>query len=260
MFTNWLRHPATADLEPDDPRTTELRRQIIRDKPFLRKIYQEWYQAIAEELPQGAGEVLEIGSGAGFMGEFIPGLITSDVMPLAGVSLVIDGARLPFDDGALKAVVMTDVLHHIRDVRGFLREAQRCLRPGGAVVMVEPWNTPFSRLIYRRLHTEPFRPEADTWELPPGGPLSGANGALPWILFERDREQFRGELPLLRVDSIRPFMPFRYLLSGGVGFRGIMPDWTYRFWLRVEQALSRWMDHLAMFARIKLVKSERRCP
>jgi len=108
-----LAHPLTRDLSVDDAETTVRRRQIIQEKKFLRRIYEEWYCAIVDSLPAGDGVVLEIGSGGGFMHEWIPGLITSDVLPVPGVSVVLDGHKLPFADRALRAIVMTDVLHHL---------------------------------------------------------------------------------------------------------------------------------------------------
>ena len=89
--------------------------------------------------------------------------------------------------------------------------------------MIEPWVTPWSRLVYTKLHYEPFDPEMAHWEFPESGPLSGANNALPWILFVRDRDQFEREFPMWSIQSMRPMMPIRYLVSGGVGFRALMP-------------------------------------
>jgi ubiquinone/menaquinone biosynthesis C-methylase UbiE len=39
--------------------------------------------------------------------------------------------KLPFPDGSLRAIVMTDVMHHIADAECFSAEAQRTLVPGG---------------------------------------------------------------------------------------------------------------------------------
>ena len=72
MLQGWLAHPLTRGLDIDDPRTTELRRSIIRYKKFLRRIYEEWYTALAGALPEVQGPVLELGSGAGFLREYIP--------------------------------------------------------------------------------------------------------------------------------------------------------------------------------------------
>ena len=143
MLRRLLAHPRTRGLDLDDPRTTALRRSIIQEKDFLRALYVEWYREIAEALPVGDAPVLEIGSGAGFLGDFVPGLITSDVMGIPGLSLVLDGRALPIGTGALRGVAMTEVLHHIPDAIAFFADAARRVAPGGRVVMIEPWVTPW---------------------------------------------------------------------------------------------------------------------
>src|SRR5437868_8535464 len=131
MLSKCLSHPLTRGLDIDTPETTGLRRRIIREKAFLRRVYEEWYEALAAAVPAGEGAVLELGSGAGFLKEYIPGLITSDVFAVPGVELVADAHALPFAAGALRGVVMTNVLHHLPRPRQFFREAARCVRPGG---------------------------------------------------------------------------------------------------------------------------------
>jgi SAM-dependent methyltransferase len=237
-------------LELDDPRTTQLRRRVIHGKGFLRRLYQEWYRLIAASLPVGDGVVLELGSGAGFLSEFVPQLITSEIVSGTDVCLVLDGMALPFAPASLRSIVMTDVLHHLPAPRRFFAEAARCVRPEGALVFIEPWVTWWSRLVYGHLHHEPFLPDAAAWECPPGGPLSGANGALPWIIFKRDREQFEREFPEWRIQAITPMMPFRYVVSGGVSLRSLMPASTFGMWRGVETLLQPWMDQIAMFALI----------
>ena len=254
MATSWLAHPLTRGLDIDSPQTTTLRKEIIASKPFLRKVYREWYSRIARAIPSGPGPVLELGSGAGFLRDFVPELITSDVFPIAGVDRVIDAADLPFEDGALKAIVMTNVFHHFARPRQFLDEATRCIRRGGRVIMLEPWNTKWSRFIYTRLHHEPFDPTAAEWGFEGDGPLSDANGALPWIVFHRDREQFLAEYPAWRVLAIRETMPLRYLLSGGVSLRSFMPGWSFRMWKCIEACMWPLRRLMGMFALVVLEK------
>ncbi len=257
MFTGikgLLAHPATRDLVVDDPRTTERRRDIIRSNRFLWRIYDEWYRSIAACILGEPGEVLELGSGAGFLSDYIPNLIESEVFPCSGIKVVLDARLLPFPSGGLKAIAMVDVLHHIPDNRAFLAEAQRCLRPGGSLVMIEPWVSSWSRLVYTHLHHEPFDPGAASWIFPETGPLSGANGALPWIIFERDRQTFEREFPDLEIRSVRPFMPFRYLVSGGVSMRQLMPEALYPLWRNLDSVLSRWPRQWSMFALIHIVR------
>lgn len=236
QFLSFLQHPLTKGLDVDDPETTRLRRQILHSKPFLCHLYREWYYKIAQALPSGEGLVVELGSGAGFMKECIPQVLTTEVQEgLEGIDILLpkDGS-LPFADGAVKALVMTDVLHHISTVRQFFIEATRVIRPGGVLLMVEPWVSPWSRFVYTTLHSEPFRPEATTWEFSCQGPLSGANGALPWILFQRDRVRFEQEFPQWTIKQIQPMMPLVYLLSGGLSLRSFAPGWLYGFCRRLE--------------------------
>jgi len=252
MLKELLAHPLTKGLDIDDPRTTHLRRQIVQEKTFLRRIYEEWYRSIAACLPAGDGAVLELGSGAGFMGDFVPNLITSELFYCPDIRMVLSGLSLPFRAGSLRGIVMTDVFHHLPQPRLFLGEAARCVRPGGVIAMVEPWVTAWSRFIYTRLHHEPFDPETALWELPASGPLSGANGALGWVIFARDRSKFEQEFPQWRIELIKPFMPFRYLVSGGVSLRGLAPGWSFSVFHAIESALERWHSLSAMFAQVVL--------
>lgn len=247
-----LAHPLTKSLSPDDPRTTELRRRIIQEKAILKKIYDDWYDRLIQTLPDFPGQVLEIGSGGGFLKEKLPECVCSEVFPCSGIECVLDAQELPFSNSTLRAIVMVDVLHHIPDPARFFSEAERVLRPGGVIAMIEPWNTAWSRVVYQNLHSEPFLPKAASWRLPEGGPLSMANGAIPWILFKRDYEQFKHAFPHLRLEKITLDYPFIYLASGGVSLRGLFPGWSFSLWRGLEKLLSPAMRHLAMFALITI--------
>ncbi|HNT61486.1 MAG: methyltransferase type 11 [Rhodocyclaceae bacterium] len=243
-----LGHPLTRGLSVDDPRTTLLRKAIIHEKRFLTAIYSEWYQRIVATLPN-INNVLELGSGAGFLQKYLPQAITSEVFEASGVSVIADACNLPFAEKSLDAIVMTDVFHHIPDVGRFLQEAERCARVGGKIVMIEPWRTPWSEWVYTHLHSEPFIHQSD-WKIPSSGPLSGANGALPWIVFHRDRTLFETRFPQWRIRTIELMMPFSYLLSGGVSMRSLMPGWMYGPVRSLEQMLNQ--QQWAMFALIEL--------
>lgn len=252
MIKHLLAHPLTRGLDLDDPRTTRLRRRILREKPFLRKLYQEWYGELAAAVPVGGGLVLELGSGAGFLKDHLPDAVTSEVLPCSGVDVRLDACTLPFASASLKAILMVDVFHHIPDVSQFLSEASRCLRPGGVMVMIEPWVSPWSRLVWGRLHHEPFNPDAGAWRLPKAGPLSGANSALPWMVFERDRGMLARDFPGLRPETVSLGYPFSYLLSGGVSLRSLAPGWSFgpcRAWERLLGSVS---GLLACFAFIRV--------
>jgi SAM-dependent methyltransferase len=239
----------------DDPEITIQRIQLLKKNLFINLIYQEWYTKIAFELNESDRNVIEIGSGAGFLENFISTVIKSDIFYLPCINAVINGTSMPFMDGSINAIVATDVFHHIPEPRRFLSEANRILKKTGKIVLIEPWHTSWSSIIYRRLHKEPFEPEAKEWEFSSNGPLSSSNQALPWIVFSRDCELFSQEYPQLRIIKIEPFMPFRYLLSGGFSSPQMMPDWSFSFWRSFEKLFTKNINKWAMFALIVVEKN-----
>jgi SAM-dependent methyltransferase len=249
-----VRPPAIAG-ELDDPSVTESRRALIRDRAFLRRTYDEWYRSLVAALPDGPGRVLEIGAGAGFLDELLPDVLRADILPLSTLDIVLDAGALPIGSAALRGIVMVNVLHHLKNVRAFLLEAARCVRPGGVVAAVEPWLTCWSRLVYRWLHHEPCDARA-SWHVVGGGPLSGGNSALPWILFARDRDRFAREFPMWTIASIDVDMPVAYCLSGGLSKPVLMPGAAYPWVRGVERTAARAGLQLGMFARIVLVRGE----
>lgn len=263
-----LAHPLTAGLHPDAPQTTHLRRRIIKEKAFLQKLYTDWYTKILSCIPDKkvvSGTVVELGSGGGFLKEMLPEAIASDVFWCPHLSLVFDARMMPFASGSVRALVLIDVLHHIPDAGLFLKEAIRVLAPGGVVAMVEPWNTSFSRWIYQNLHPEPFRPQhrqdvaeddgCSRWAFPASGPLSSANGAIPWIIFQRDKAIFNKEFPQLCVQKLELGYPFSYLLSGGVSMRALLPGCCFSLCRGIENNLPQFIiNRTAMFSFITLVR------
>lgn len=248
MFRKLLEHPLTRGYAVDHPETTIRRRRIIREKEILRKLYQEWYGRLINALPSGAGAVIELGSGGGFLAELLPACITTEVFRCDGADVVLDARSLPLRSDSLRGILMVDVLHHIPDVGLFLEEAQRALRSGGVIAMIEPWVTTWSAIIYNRFHPEPFHVDARTWSFPPSGPLSGANGALPWIVFERDHVIFQKRFPAFSIECIEKDYPLSYLASGGVSMRALSPGWSFSLWRYLDRRLAPVLG--AMFAFI----------
>ena len=250
MLRKLLQHPITKDIDLDSSDIYLLRKRIIKEKPFLRKLYKEWYSLVYQYLINVKHPILEIGSGGGFLEEFIPGLIKSEILRIKDLTMVLDAQSLPFKKGSLQAIVMLDVLHHLPNTCMFFNEAIRCLKPNGRIVMIEPWATTWSTFFFTKFHHEAFNKQAKKWEFPSKGPLSSANGALPWIIFSRDRKKFEQDFPKLSIKAINLMMPFAYILSGGVSMRSIIPGCCYQITRKVEHFLTPWICKFAMFALI----------
>jgi SAM-dependent methyltransferase len=238
----------------DDPRATLAHREIILRKPFLKRVYEDWYATFTkEEKEHPKGKFLEIGSGGGFLKDVFPGIITSDILALECCDMVFSAEEMPFKNAELQGIFMLNVFHHIPHPWKFLGEAERVLAKGGKVIMIEPANSLFSRFIYRNFHHEPFEPSGK-WEIESSGPLSGSNQALPYIYFQRDREKFEKNFPSLKIKRIQYHTPLKYLISGGVSMRPLVPTWSYGFFSAVEWLISPLSRVLGMFATVELEK------
>ena len=119
--------------------------------------------------------------------------------------------------------------------------------------MIEPANSFWGRFIYKNFHHEPFNITGD-WKIAEEGPLSGANGALPWIVFERDRTKFESLFPQLNILEISYHTPLRYLISGGVSYKQLAPDFMYGFFSLLDKTSSKTFNQFSMFVTIKIRK------
>jgi SAM-dependent methyltransferase len=239
----------------DNVSVSSLHAKIIQKKPFLKRLYRDFYEELKRAIPgdlQGK-TIVELGSGGGFIKEVIPQAITSDVMPLPHVDKHFSVFDMPFEDNSVDTFLMLDVFHHVQNARLFLKELDRCLKNHGRIIMIEPANTFWSRIIFKNFHHEPFDPQAG-WSFDGDDPLFSANGALPWIVFERDKERLRMEFPSLKVSSLKPHSPLRYLFSGGVSIKQLVPSCFYPVVRGIEIALSPFDRYLGMFMTIEVEK------
>lgn len=196
-----------------------------RARPLVRSLYHEWYAAMARELSPVDGPTLELGCGFGSFKEFRPETVATDVEPTPWTEEVIDACRIDRPDGSVANLVMTDVLHHLPHPGRFFTDATRVLRPGGRVVMVEPYCSPLSGPVYRFLHFEgadlradPFSASAQSGDHP-----LEANNALASLLFWRHVDRYQALHPTLAVARRVRFAPLVYPLSGGFSGRQLVP-------------------------------------
>lgn len=241
--------------ELDLPETTLRHREIILQKPFLRKIYEEWYSGFIQATNRcPKGKFVEIGSGGGFLKDMFPEVITSDIMPLPVCDMAFSAEAMPFEDESVSGIFMLNVLHHIPHPGKFLGEAERVLKKGGMIYLVEPANSVMSRFIYKNFHHEPFIPESASWEFESSGPLSDANGAIPWMIFTRDRERFHKEFPKLRTESVRVHTPFRYLMTGGLSKPSMVPASAFGVVTALEALFTPLFSLIGLFQTIVVRK------
>ena len=224
-----------------------------RRKPVLRVIYDDFYdRLVAQCLP---GLTIEIGGGIGNLKARLGHVVATDIQCAPWLDCVADAQRLPFAASCAANIVMVDVLHHLEFPVAFFRDAERVLRPGGRVLMVEPAITWGSTLFYRLLHPEPVRTSAEI--LADGEPTAGrdpydSNQAIPTLLATRDRARFHRLFPALRIMRVDWFSFAAYPLSGGFQRWSLLSPAMARRLLQFERAAEPVLGKYAAF-RIMMV-------
>ena len=225
----FLSEPSLQGKNVGSPQFFFAQAELIHKRPLLKYCYDIWYRLLLDDRAVQSAPAnsifLELGSGGSLLKEYEPRVLTSDVTPNIA-ERVIDARVLPFPDGSVSAIFMTHVFHHIPDVTAFLSEADRVLRPGGIVAIIDVAATPFARFFFSNFHHEPFLPKMGDWKFSQTDSMMDSNQALTWMVFKRDIELYREKFPTLRLEKISylPWLP--YLLSGGVTKRNIVPGFA----------------------------------
>ena len=240
------------DEEARDRAATLRNRARLRANKNLLFWYRELYRDQFKDFPNPATlSILEIGSGTSPLKQFLPSVITSDVLDLDYLDLVFDCHDIDkFDainDESLDVITLTNVLHHLKSPIAFLDRAASKLKPGGKVIATEPFLSLLSTLIYRYLHHEPVDLRITEPELKNlRGPLASANSALPWLIFYRRRdwlERLNEKYDVHRL-SLRSFSALSYMMTGGISRRFPIPGLVYRVMFPTDMALSRYFPRL----------------
>src|SRR4029077_18731073 len=156
--------------------------------------YRELYRDQFEEFPNPAAlSILEIGSGTSPLKQFLPNVVTSDVLDLDYLDLVFDCHEIDeldaIKDNSLDVITVTNVLHHLKSPIAFMNRAASKLKSGGKLIATEPFFSLLSTVIFKYLHHEPVDFRVSAPELSEvQGPLASANIALPWLIFFRNPE------------------------------------------------------------------------
>ena len=243
--------------------TLRNRRALFKKKNLLY-----WYQQLFERLLGRDGKIvsnlriLEIGSGMSPLKHFYPSVVTSDIMPLDHVDYILDahdiGCTSVIEDESFDLIILTNVLHHLQEPLVFLAGAKNKLRAGGRIIMVEPYFSTLSRLIYLNLHHEPSDFSVADPCLPEvKGPLSSANMAIPYMIFWKKQGWLKQVLEDYMIIESEKFYytGISYMATGGVSHNIMIPHWSYKQFWKLDNLLTNlFFRQFAAFFCISLTK------
>jgi SAM-dependent methyltransferase len=249
FIRNALYEPMLANIDVDDPRMLDFHRHVLSRKRLLRSAFTSFYSDMAraaDDSLNGQGLEIELGSGAGFFKDVRPSVITTDLREAPYIDRVIDAQAMDLSDASVRSIFAINVFHHLPDPDLFFSELARVLVSGGGCILVEPHIGFASRLLHTHLHKdEHYDPLVSSWKTSAiEGPMSGANQALSYVVFDRDRAEFdrRYGDKLEIVRQTYCLNSLRYFFSGGVNFKQLLPTFL--------GPTLRWIERLmAPFAR-----------
>jgi SAM-dependent methyltransferase len=163
---------------------------------------------------------------------------------------------MPFESGSIRTLYGLSFFHHLSDPERFFHEAVRVLNPGGGCVLLDPYYGPVAARFYKRLHAfETYDESAPDWSCAgrAGMAMQDANQALSYIVFTRDRERFGRLFPDLEIVYQQPVPNYlRYLFSGGLNYRPLLPSSLAGLLRLVEKALTPILRVTALYQIIVL--------
>jgi len=204
-------------------------KKMLDKKRMLREVFDEFHYLFKKfdlKYLTGNGIEIELGSGVSLMRDKYPKVLSTDIVDAPHLDMILNAEKMTLDNDSVRVIYGQNCFHHFLHPDDFFNELQRVLIPGGGFIMLDPYYGLFSQFLYKRLFkTEGFDKNFPSWETPLSAPLHGANQALSYIVFVRDRVKFELKYPSLKIVHQRTVGNYlKYLLSGGLNFRQLLPD------------------------------------
>lgn len=165
--------------------------------------------------------VYELGCGCGFSKEFITNkkLKLTDIILNEWVDLKIDVLNLNFEAESVDAFICSHMIHHVANPFRFLKDAYKCLKPGGLIIISDVNTSIFYRIVLMIMRHEGWSYNVNPFSKSeicndPLDPWS-ANCAIPQILF-KDKKVFEHKFPGFTIIHKKLTEFFILGISGGV--------------------------------------------
>jgi SAM-dependent methyltransferase len=244
---NLLLEPKLQGIDLQGFERIALHAEILAKKPLIREVFRDFYDTSISldrmYFDDVEGYLIELGAGTSLFKKYYSGVISTDVQPAPQLDAVIDAQDMNLRDESVRAMFAINCFHHFANPCKFFDELLRVLKPGGGCVLIDPYFGLLSRILYKRLFSsEAYDCSARDWGYCADHTEKSArpNQALTYVVFFRDRAKFDALFPQLEIVHSRVLPNYiRYLLSGGLNFRQVVPSFFTPFLRKLEVALLR---------------------
>jgi SAM-dependent methyltransferase len=229
-LNKFLSEKEVFDIDMDGPERFAAHKAVLNRKPMIKNVFEEFHHEIMNLDRRYFGNTkglrIELGAGVSPVKTTFPDVLATDILPADYLDRTLDAQNLDLETGSVRSLYCINCFHHFPKPHKFFSELERVVTPGGGAVIIEPFYGPFASIIYRYLFAqESFDKYASKWETPAENSMTNANQALSYIVFIRDKNVLHRLFPNLRVAYQKPLCNYlRYLLSGGLNFRMLVPN------------------------------------
>lgn len=226
----YLQEPRLKGVDPDSEEMLAIHSKVLYEKPMMKGVFSEFYSTCLRldnhYFAKTNGKRVEIGAGVSFFKKKYPEIIATDIKKAPNLDMVVDAQNMPFENNSVRAIYGINCFHHFPNPNLFFKELERVLEPGCGCILIDPFYGTIARRFYRKIFdTETFDMTQKEWVNESLGFMNGANQALSYIVFVRDKKKFESMYPNLEIVVQRPLDNYlRYLLCGGLNFRQVLPS------------------------------------
>jgi len=226
----WLQEPRLIGVDPDSEKMLEIHSKVLYEKPIMRDVFSEFYDACIrldeKYFSDSKAKRVEIGAGVSFFKKKYPDIISTDIKKAENLDMVVDAQNMPFEQNSVRAIYGINCFHHFPNPDLFFNELDRVLVKGCGCILIDPYYGTSAKQFYKKIFdTETFDMTQKEWVNESLGFMNGANQALSYIVFIRDKKKFEERYPNLEIIVQKPLNNYiRYVLSGGLNFRQILPS------------------------------------
>jgi glycosyltransferase involved in cell wall biosynthesis len=209
--------------------------------PSVQVYLKSLYGRVENEIKLDA-EYLEIGAGAGISKDFLKeyriqrtDFMGSDDNDIRGN---VDAHALPYKNDEFDGVLLFDALHHFTMPLDAMKECLRVTKPGGKIILIEPYVSLFSYPIYKFFHFEKtsWIYRIDSSDGAPSGPEQGDQGISKAILKSLKYSK-TPQLKELSSWNYSLITPFSFFLTGGATSPLKIPSGVIKFAVMIENRI-----------------------
>lgn len=261
MLKNFLKLNSLKKIDVNSEDRINAHRKIINNKNLIRNVFKEYHNLfleLDEKFFDYNGKRVELGAGSYPIKESFKDVLSTDIVKTSNIDLKVDAENMPFEKNTIRSIFMQNTFHHISDPSKFFSECDRVLGSNGGIIMVEPYYGILSSLIFPFLHeNESFDKKQDNWKNAALSPMKNANQALSYVVFKKNLNEFNKNFPNLEIVHHKTLNNYlRYLISGGLNFKQLLPDSFESLIKFIEFLLSPLSDQLSLFHVLVIRKNK----